>query len=809
MLLSMKWLNEYVDVSDIDVKEFCSRMTMSGSKVDSFRCESEELQNIVVGKIVEISKHPDADKLLVCKVDVAKEELIQIVTAAQNVFEGALVPVALHKSKIAGGETIKKGKLRGVVSEGMFCSVAELGVTINDFPDAQEDGILIITDSCDIGQDIKVALGLDDVIIDFEITPNRPDCLSMIGLAREVAAVFDRPMKCFDQKNLENLEIKSEVVRVSVQEPNLCKRYMAKVAKDVNIQPSPRWMRERLRSSGVRPINNIVDITNYVMLEYGQPIHAFDKDKIFGSHLVVRRAHKDEVMTLLDETDSKLNEDILVIADEKNPLAVAGLMGGKDSGVSSDTKEIVFDVADFDKECIRQASKKLAVRTEISARFEKGTDSAFMPVVLNRICQLVTQLGAAKIEPGIIDIKNNSVEKGEKTQLIKIDYDFINNVLGLKLQKEQVKEQIDAVLSKLGVEIKDSNAVVPSWRKDLIGNADLAEEVCRLYGYDKICSRQFDRAINLVAKRTPRQQFDNQVMDFMASSGYYEIKTFSFISPKSYDKINLDENNKLRDSVRIINPLGEDTSVMRTTAVSSMLEVVSKNFNNQNCCGRFFEFAKEYLKKQEKDNQEDFVGSVVEKDKLIACLYGKQQGFYDLKSDILNLFDLIGLKEYNFIMQSNNLVYHPGRCADIFVEGVQVGVVGEVHPVVAEEFQIFANVVLADLDLQKIFEQRKQDKQYSQISKFPSVVRDLALICDRELPVAVVENLIKETAEDNLEEICLMDVYTGKQIEEDKKSVCFSLKLRAFEKTLTENDIESIINKILRVLEKKDIYLRN
>ncbi len=803
----MKWLNDYVDVSDVDIKEFCDKMTMSGSKVEAVKFEGEELENVVVGKIVSISKHPDADKLLVCKTDVAKESLIQVVTAAQNVFEGALVPVALHKSKIAGGVSIKKGKLRGVMSEGMFCSVTELGLTTNDFPEAVTDGIFIIEDCCQIGEDIKSALGIDDVIVDFEITPNRPDCLSVIGLAREVSAVFNRPLKYYNNFEIEDHKINSDLLEVSVEEQELCKRYMAKIAKEVKIGPSPRWMRERLRSGGIRPINNIVDITNYVMLEYGQPIHAFDKEQICDNHLFVRRARNHENLSLLDETERKLDQNVLVVADGKKPLAVAGVMGGESSGISSHTKEVVFEVAEFDRELVRQMSKQLAVRTESSVRFEKGIDREFMPVVLNRICELITQLDIAKIEPGLIDI--NSVDEVMKHSChkIKMDYDFINDILGLNL----TKGDIDGVLSKLEIKVVDDVALVPSWRPDLIEKADLAEEVCRLYGYDKVKSKKFDRAINSVAMRAMRQNFDYKLMDFVVSQGYHEIRTFSFISPRYYDKINLDENNKLRDGVKILNPLGEDTSVMRTTAIPSMLEVVSKNFNNQNVSGRFFEIAKEYLKNQysanSSENREN-KQACFENDKLVMCAYGKHVTFYDLKRDIINLFDIISLKDYKFIIQSGNGIYHPGRCADIFVGDVNVGVIGEVHPLVINNYRIAANVVVADLDINRLFENKLNEKQYKQISKFPSVTRDLSLICDKDLSAYVIENLIKDVITDNLDEISLSDVYTGEQIESDKKSVCFSLKLRSFEKTLTENDIDVIINKTLNKLEKIGVYIR-
>lgn len=794
MLLSMKWLNNYVDVSDIDIKDFCNAMTMSGTKVEGYKFESEEINNVVVGKIISVDKHPDADRLLVCKVDVGATEPIQIVTAAQNVFEGAVVPVALHKSTIAGGVSIKKGKLRGVLSEGMFCSLKELNLTLNDFPDAIEDGILIINDECKIGQDIKTALGIDDVIVDFEITPNRADCYSVVGLAREVAAVFNRPLKYYNEKEYESKQLNENVIKVDVENEDLCSRYIIKIVKDVKIKPSPRWMRERLRSSGVKPINNIVDITNYVMLEYGQPIHAFDYDKISNHHLIVRNATKGEKLELFDGSEKELNEEILVIADDNKPLSVAGIMGGTNSGISNDTKNVAFEVAYFSPKFIRNASKNLGVRSESSSRFERGVDEASIPIVVNRICKLICGLEAGKIEDGIIDINNTK----EQEHRINLDYDFINKCLGLNLNKEEVKE----ILAKLCINAEEDVAVIPSWRSDLKEKADIVEEVARIYGYNNIESKRSNLAINDVASRTQRQKFDNQILDFMVSQGYYEVCTFSFVSPKYYDKINLDENNKLRNSVTILNPLGEDTSVMRTTAIPSMLEVIANNYNNQNLEGKFFEIAKEYFPSNDEENL------AIENNKLIVGVYGKKYNFYNLKFDIENLFDYLNLEKCKFVAQTDEKTFHPGRCADIFIGNDKIGIIGQVHPQVIDNYQILSNVFLVSLDVIKMFEKRICDYSYKPISKFPSVTRDISLICQKDLPVMVIEDLIKQSASSNLEEIKLVDVYEGYQVESNKKSVCYSLKLRSLNKTLTDDDIDVIINNVLGKLKTIDVGIR-
>ncbi len=794
MLLSMKWLNNYVDVSDIDIKDFCNAMTISGTKVEGYKFESEEINNVVVGKIISVDKHPNADRLLVCKVDVGATEPIQIVTAAQNVFEGAVVPVALHKSTIAGGVSIKKGKLRGVLSEGMFCSLKELNLTLNDFPDAIEDGILIINDECEIGQDIKIALGIDDVIVDFEITPNRADCYSVIGLAREVAAVFNRPLKYYNEKEYDERQLNENFIKVDVKNEDLCSRYIIKIVKDVKIEPSPRWMRERLRSSGVKPINNIVDITNYVMLEYGQPIHAFDYDKIANHHIIVRNATKGEKLELFDGSEKDLNEEILVIADDNKPLSVAGIMGGTNSGISDNTKSVAFEVASFSADFIRNASKNLAIRSESSSRFEKGVDEASIPIVVNRICKLICDLEAGKVEEGIIDINNTKEQKHK----INLDYDFINKCLGLNLNKEEIKD----ILAKLYINVEEDIAVIPSWRLDVKEKADIVEEVARMYGYDKIESRKSNLAINDVASRTQKQKFDNKILDFMVSQGYYEVCTFSFVSPKYYDKINLDENNKLRNSVTILNPLGEDTSVMRTTAIPSMLEVIANNYNNQNLEGKFFEIAKEYFPSNDEENL------AIENNKLIIGLYGKKYNFYGLKFIIENLFDYLNLEKCKFLAQNNEKTFHPGRCADVFVGDNKVGVIGQVHPKVINNYQMLSNVFVASLDISKMFEKRIYDYSYKPISKFPSVTRDISLICEKDLPVMIIENLIRQSAFNNLEEIKLVDVYEGYQVENNKKSVCYSLKLRSLDKTLTDDDIDVIMNNVLSKLKTIDVSIR-
>ena len=626
MDLSLRWLGDYVDTG-VTPKQFCDAMTMSGSKVECYSEEADYITNCVVGRIINIEKHPDADKLQVCQVDVG-DRSVQIVTAATNVFEGALVPVALDNSTLANGVKIKKGKLRGVVSEGMMCSVAELGVTVHDFPYAIEDGILIIQECCKPGDNIRDALGINDTTVEFEITSNRPDCLSVIGLAREAAATFDKELHLPQPKVQHESGNINDLLSVEVKNPNLCRRYVARMVRDIKIAPSPRWMRERLRASGVRPINNLVDITNYVMLEYGQPMHAFDYKYLKGGKIVVRNAAEGESITTLDGVERKLTPDMLVICDEEKPSCVAGVMGGEYSGIQDDTNTVVFESANFLGSSVRITAKKLGMRTESSGRFEKGLDSRMCMDAVNRACQLVEMLGAGEVVGGYIDIDNAN----EAPVTVDFCPEWINRFLGIDISEEKMI----SILEKIGYKVENGVITVPSFRAgDTRHKADIAEEIARFYGYDVIPNTAVTGAAQ--GGLTAEQKFEKRLGELLRANGCYEIETYSFISPKYYDKINLPEDSELRRSVVITNPLGEDTSVMRTTCVPSMLEVIARNYNNRNLSGRLYEMGKVYLPKETPDILPD------ERAVAVVGTFGDKEDFFALKGILNEAFEKLGV----------------------------------------------------------------------------------------------------------------------------------------------------------------------
>ncbi|MBQ4100290.1 MAG: phenylalanine--tRNA ligase subunit beta [Oscillospiraceae bacterium] len=792
MNLSMKWLNDFVKV-DVPPKQFCEDMTMSGSKVEGFELENANIKNVVVGKIISVEKHPDADKLHICQLDVGKGEPIQIVTGADNIFSGAIVPVALDGSLLPNGTKIKKGKLRGVESNGMLCSLGELNLTVNDFPYAIEDGIFIMEEECEIGQDICSAIGLDDTCVEFEITSNRPDCLSVIGLAKEAAATYKTTA------NIPMPEVKNEIsdkiedmLSVDVQNKELCQRYIAKVVKNVKIAPSPRWMRERLRASGVRPINNIVDITNYVMLEYGNPMHAFDYKYVDGGKIVVRNAKDGEKITTLDGVERNLSSDMLVIADSNKPVAVAGVMGGEFSGIMDDTTTVVFESACFFGSNVRRTSKKLGLRTESSGRFEKGLDPANTYPAVLRACELVEMLGAGEVVSGIIDINNTSSE----LRKIAFEPDWTNNFLGINLSKD---EMID-ILTSLSFEVKDDMITVPSFRTDIEHKADIAEEIARIYGYNNIPST----AIRGVAqgKLTDKQKFYRLLEETLIAMGSYEIQTYSFISPKYYDNILLPKDSPLRECVVISNPLGEDTSVMRTTAVPSMLDIIAKNNNNRTINGNFYEIATEYTK-----TSADKLP--IEKDKLLIGLYGEGYDFYVLKGMIETVLDKINIKDYDVEPVCDNPTFHPGRTAKITVGDEVLGILGEIHPLVCKNYDISSKVYVADFDIEVMMNLANFELEYKPLPKFPAVTRDIALICDDEITIGALEKAIKGACPRILEKINLFDVYKGKQIPDGKKSVAFSLVFRSKDATLTDAEVDSATKKILKALSSLGAEIRS
>ncbi|MBO5092546.1 MAG: phenylalanine--tRNA ligase subunit beta [Clostridia bacterium] len=794
MNLSRKWLTDYVDVTEVNNKDYCDRMTDTGSKVEGFEVLADDIDNVVVGKITKITKHENSDHLQICMLDVGEENEIQIVTGAQNVFEGAVVPVAKAPAKLPGDIVIKAGKLRGVESNGMLCSIAELGLTTHDMPTAIENGIFILNDldeavNFTLGMDIKEALMLSDDVVEFEITPNRPDCLSVIGLARESAASFDKELNIqaprvngtADGDKIENY------IKVDI-ESSLCKRYSARVVKNIKIEPSPLWLRMRLRASGVRPINNIVDITNYVMLEYGQPMHAFDYKCLDGSHIIVREAGEGECFKSLDDIDHTLKAGMLVISDEKKAVALAGVMGGANSEITDETKTVVFESANFDGPSVRVTSRALGMRTESSARFEKGIDEEATIPAIERACELVELLGAGDVVDGIIDVYPNKKAVRE----IKLDSDRINSFLGTNISKEEMIR----ILTSLTFKVENDTVYVPSYRDDVEGMQDVAEEIARIYGYNEI------ETTNVVAsltqgERTPRQAYDVKVKDTLCAMGLYEINTFSFISPKYYDKICMPKDDKRRYSVVISNPLGEDTSVMRTTSMPSMLEVLSKNHNLKNEEAMLYEVATIYLPNEDKTK-------LPEEPKEIAIgMYGSVD-FYDLKGVIEGLLDNCGIKGYYVRAEENDPSFHPGRCAKIYANNdTCLGIFGEIHPLVSANYSFTKRVYVGVLDFEAMFDNHIAESKYTPLPKFPALTRDFSFVCDESLEVGTIEGVMKKAGVKLLESVKLFDIYRGAQVGENKKSVSFSVSLRASDRTLNDEEADGAVKKILKALEKE------
>lgn len=794
MNLSRKWLTDYVDVTEVNNKDYCDRMTDTGSKVEGFEVLACDIENVVVGKITKITKHENSDHLQICMLDVGEENEIQIVTGAQNVFEGAVVPVAKAPAKLPGGITIKAGKLRGVESNGMLCSIAELGLTTHDMPTAIEDGIFILNDLDEavnfiLGMDIKEALMLNDDVVEFEITPNRPDCLSVIGLARETAASFEKELNIPipQVKGANDGDKVENYVKVDI-ESALCKRYAARVVKNIKIEPSPLWLRMRLRASGVRPINNIVDITNYVMLEYGQPMHAFDYKCLDGSHIIVREANENESFKSLDDIDHTLKSGMLVISDEQKAVALAGVMGGANSEITDDTKTVVFESANFDGTSVRVTSRALGMRTESSARFEKGIDEETVIPAIERACELVELLGAGDVVDGIIDVYPNP----KKVREIPLNADRINSFLGTNISKDEMVR----ILKSLTFKVENDTVYVPSYRDDVEGMQDVAEEIARIYGYNEI------ETTNVVAsltqgERTPRQVYDLKIKDTLCAMGLYEIHTFSFISPKYYDKINLPANDERRKSVVIKNPLGEDTSVMRTTSLPSMLEVLNKNHNLKNEEAMLYEVATIYLPNEDKAQLPS------EPKEVVLGMYGGVD-FYDLKGVIEGLFTACGVNNYEVKAKTDNPTFHPGRCAEIYLEnGVCLGVFGEIHPSVAANYSFTKRVYIASLDFEAMLENAQSEAKYKPLPKFPALTRDFSFVCDEALEVGTIEATIKKSGVKLLESVKLFDIYRGAQVGEGKKSVSFSVSLRASDRTLNDQEADDAVKKILKALEKE------
>ncbi len=795
MKLNRKWLHEdFVDLGSVSDKEFVEKLTVFGQKVETYERMDAEIKNVVVAKVVSMVPHPNSDHMFICQCDVGKEELVQIVTGAQNVHEGDLVPAALHNSWLPGGVHITKGKLRGEKSNGMLCSFAELGLTQNDLPGAYADGIWILDDEdCTVGQDINLVIGNDDTIVDFEITNNRPDCYSIIGLAREAAAAFGKEMKHHEPvvHGSDAGDI-YDYLDVEVPAVDLCNRYSSRMVANVKIGPSPKWLRQRLRANGVRPINNIVDITNYVMLEYGQPMHAFDYRYVSSGKIVVREAVEGETLTTLDGTVRNLKPGMLVIADDDKAIGLAGIMGGENSEIMDDTTMVVFESANFNGTSIRQTALALGMRTEASGKFEKNLDPMMTVPAVQRACELVELLECGDILGGTIDVINYVPE--EKT--LPLEVDKINRLLGTDITKEEMVKY----LKLLEVPVEGDTILVPSFRPDLNLMADVAEEIGRSFGYNEIPTTAFKNSTQ--GGYTPEMKLEAKAGTLCRGLGYSEIITYSFVSPAVFDQIRLPVDSKLRSALRIQNPLGEDTSIMRTIALPSMLEILSRNNAYHNKAAKLYEIAKIYLPVE---------GQVLPEEPRMLLLgtYGTNETFFTLKGEVEAIFAGLRVKKASYTAVKDNPSYHPGRCAIVCVDGVEIGVMGQVHPLVAKNYGIDVDVYCAELNFTKLMECLLPDATYTPLPKYPSVTRDLALVCGEDVTVAQVEDVITSAAGKLLRNVKLFDIYRGIGIPEGKKSLAFSLELRADDRTLTDTDSEGVVTKVLNALkEKLDTVLR-
>ncbi len=786
MNISRKWLREFVDITATD-KEYDSVMTLAGQKVETTERMDAEIKNVVVGKVLSMKKHENSDHMWVCMVDCGIGEPVQIVTGAQNVHEGDLVPVAQHNSYLPGGIHITKGKLRGVESCGMLCSYKELGLTEHDCPEAYADGIWILNnEGCKVGEDMNVVIGNDDSIVEFEITNNRPDCYSLIGLARETAAAFNVPMKHHEPVVKGGAEGNlCDLLDVDVQADDLCPRYTARMVRNVKIAPSPKWMRQRLRSAGIRPINNIVDITNYVMVEYGQPMHAFDYRYVKGGKIVVRRAGADKTLTTLDGSVRVLQPDMLVIADETKPVGLAGVMGGENSEIVADTVDVVFESANFLGSSIRKTALALGMRTDASAKFEKDIDPMLTVPAVNRACELVELLGAGEVMDGMIDVLNYVPQP----VTVKLEPERINALLGTNISEADMIEY----LHREEVPVVDGMIQVPSWRPDLRVMADIAEEVARYYGYNNI-ETTLMRGATTMGGYSDEQKLENAAGAAARALGYSEIITYSFVSPSSFDAIRVPADSPLRKTVKLVNPLGEDTSIMRTVILPSMLDILSRNFAFKNKGVKLYEIGKIYLPVEGEKLPN-------EPKRMIFGTYGEHENFFTLKGEVDALLEQLNVHPATYVADTKNPSYHPGRCADIMIDGKKLGVIGQIHPLVAEGYGISGEVYVAELDFTGLQSALAPERVFHSLPKFPTVSRDLALVCDEAMTVGMLEACIKKAGGKLLRSIQLFDIYRGPGIAPGKKSVAFSLELRADDRTLTDEDTTGVTNAVLEKLK--------
>ena len=789
MKLNRKWLNEeFVDLSGVPDREFVETMTIAGQKVETYERLDAELRNVVVGRVVSITRHTNSDHMWVCQIDVGAGEPVQIVTGAQNVHEGDLVPVAQHNSWLPGGVHITKGKLRGEVSNGMLCSLKELGLTLNDFPYAIEDGIWILQEDCKPGDDINTVIGNDDTVVDFEITNNRPACYSILGLAREAAAAFNKPMRHHDPvvRGGAAGEL-SELLEVEVPAEDLCRRYTARMVRNVKIAPSPKWLRQRLRANGVRSINNIVDITNYVMLEYGQPMHAFDYRYVGSGKIIVRRSEPGETLTTLDGNVRTLTPGMLVIADETKPIGLAGIMGGENSEIMDDTVDVVFESANFNGTSIRQTALALGMRTEASGKFEKNIDPLLTLPAVDRACELVELLGAGEVMDGVIDVLNDIPEP----RTIELEPDRINALLGTDISEADMVEY----LRRLEIPVEGHEIRVPSWRPDLVGMADIAEEVGRLFGYNNIPTTTF-RGAATEGGYTEAMKLENRAGSLCRSLGYSEILTYSFVSPSIFDQIRLPEDSSLRNALRIQNPLGEAASIMRTVALPSMLAILARNNAYHNDAVKLYELAKVYLPKP---------GQILpdEPKHLVLGTYGEHEDFFKMKGEIEAFLRGMNVPEARYTAEKHDPTFHPGRCARVSVGGVDLGCFGQIHPLVARSYGIDGEIFAAELNFTALLSLQLPEKTYTPLPKYPAVTRDIAVVCDEAVTVAALSDCIRAAGGKLLRSVELFDIYRGKGIASGSKSAAFRLTLRADDRTLTDADSDGVVSAVLAALEKE------
>lgn len=805
MNTALSWIKAYVPELDCTDQEYCDAMTLSGTKVEGFERTDKNLEKIVVGQILSIERHPDADKLVVCQVDIG-EKTIQIVTGAPNVAVGQKVPVVLDGGKVAGGHdggalpedgiTIKAGKLRGVPSEGMMCSIEELGSSREMYPEAPEYGIYVFDEDVLVGADAAEALGLRDTIFEYEITSNRVDCYSILGVAREAAATFRKPFLPPVVNKTGNSENASDYISVEVQDKDLCTRYCARVVKNIKIAPSPKWMQRRLAASGIRPINNLVDITNYVMEEYGQPMHAYDLDQVAGHHIIVRRAKDGDEFQTLDGQVRKMDSEVLMICDAEKEIGIAGIMGGENSKITDDVKTVLFEAATFNGSNIRKSAKRVGLRTDASSIFEKGLDPRNAEDAINRACQLIEELGCGEVVGGMVDVK----EPLKPLLRIPFQPERYNALLGTDVSAEEML----AIFAReeLGYDDKTKELVIPSFRQDLIGQADIAEEVARFFGYDKIPTT-LPKGEATTGKLSYKMRIEGKARDIAEYCGFSQGMCYSFESPKVFDKLLIPADDKLRQTVTISNPLGEDFSIMKTIPLNGMLTSLSTNYNRRNKNVKLYELGNIYLPKalpltELPDERMQFT----------LGFYGDGD-FFTLKGVLEEFFDCVGMhKKAEYDPNAGKPFFHPGRQANVVYDGTVIGYLGEVHPEVLDNYSIGTRAYIAVLDIPAILPFTTFDRKYQGIAKFPAVSRDISMVVPKNILVGQIEHVIEQRGGKILESYSLFDIYEGAQIKPGFKSVAYSITFRAKDKTLEESDILAAMKKILNGLQDLGIELR-